>query len=149
MSNDRPSRARTFWRLAPWLSRLPLVVAAPFFVFLGTRWLFQPAALVSRFGGHVDEAAGLTNLRGNGAVFIALFVVVAVCAASTRRVLAGLWLLTAIVAVAFAVRCSILIFDGATPMLLGIMRAESGLLGFTAAGLCLEIVRRRREARAA
>jgi hypothetical protein len=116
MSNDTPSRARTFWRLAPWLSRLPLLVAAPFFVFLGTRWLFDPAA---------------------------------VCAASTRRVLTGLWLLTSVVGVAFAVRCSILFFDGATPMLLGILRAESGLLGFTAAGLCLEIVRRRREARAA
>jgi hypothetical protein len=147
MNNEVHVRS-AFWRFAPWLSRLPLVAAAPFFLFLASRWLFQPAALVSRFGGHVEQAAGITNLRGNGAVFIALFVIVAVCAVSTRRVLLGLWLLTAIVAVAFAVRCSILIFDGATPMLLGILRVESALLGFTAAGLCLEIVRRRREARA-
>jgi hypothetical protein len=141
----------SFWGVAPWLSRIPLLVSCLFFISLGARWLRDPRAAAAGNGVTIDAAASetLTNMRGTGAVFMGLAVIVAACLVSTPRVLTGLRFLTTLVASTFVVRCAILALDGATPLLLRIMGTEVVLLLVTASALALETVRRRREERAA
>jgi hypothetical protein len=136
-----------FWRLAPWLSRIPLLVFCLFLASLGARWLGNPRAAAATNGVVLDPVAtaALTNLRGTGAVFISLAVVVGACLVSTPRVLLGLRVATTIVGCTFVVRLMILALDGATPLLLRILSVEAAFLFVLVCALLLETVRRRRE----
>jgi hypothetical protein len=138
---------RSFWRVAPWLSRIPLVGFCVFVVSLGASWLGDPRAAAARNGVALDPAATavLTNMRGTGAVFIGLAVLVGACVVSTRRVLLGLRVATTIVGCSFVVRLMILALDGATPLLLRILGGEAVILVVLGSGLLLETMRRKRE----
>jgi hypothetical protein len=139
------------WRAAPWLSRLPLLAGAMFFLFLAGQWLVDPAKVrvLTESGIALGSAAAVTNMRGTGALFVPLAAILVACSVSTSRVLLGLRLLTTILAGAFAVRCAILLVDGPTPLLLRILRAELAMIALSGAALLLETARRRREGRAA
>jgi hypothetical protein len=140
---------KTFWRIAPWLSRVPLLVAVPFFLRLAGQWLADPrrVTVVVDSGIQLDSPAAITNMRGTGALFVPLAAILVACLVSTPRVLLGLRLLTTIVAGAFVVRCLIYVVDGGTPLLARILRYELLLVALSTAGLLLETARRRREAR--
>jgi hypothetical protein len=141
---------KTFWQIAPWLSRIPLLVAVPFFLRLAGQWLMDPraVAVVVDSGIRLDSAAAVINMRGTGALFVPLAAILMACLVSTPRVLLGLRLLTTIVAGAFAVRCAIFVVAGQTPLLARILRVELAFIVLCAAGLLLETARRRREGRA-
>lgn len=138
-----------FWNFATWLARLPLLFATGFFLFLASRWLLDPVETAARYGIVAGAADGLADLRGNGAVFVALSAVMAACLVSARRVLPGLQLLTGIVGVTLATRAVILVYAGITPLSLRITGFELLFLAVAAAGLLLERSRLRREASAA
>jgi hypothetical protein len=137
----------SFWKVAGWLNRLPLVAAVIFFLFLAGQWLVDPTrvSVLTESGIKLDSAAAVTNMRGTGALFVPLAGILVVCLVSQRRVLLGLRLLTTLAAGGFVVRCGILLFDGATPLLFRILRFELILIAFSTAGLVLESVRVRRE----
>jgi hypothetical protein len=139
----------SFWTIARWLSRLPLVVAVIFFLFLAGQWLVAPTgvSVITDSGIKLDSAGAVTNMRGTGALFVPLAAILVVCLVSQSRVLLGLRLLTTLAAGGFVVRCGILVFDGATPLLLRILRFELILIAFATAGLVLETVRVRRQRR--
>jgi hypothetical protein len=137
-----------FWRLAPWLARVPLVLAIAFFLFLAAQWLIDPTrvAVLRESGIKLESPAAITNMRGTGALFVPLAAVLVVCL-SAERVLLGLRLLTTIIAGAFAVRWGIVAFDGMTPLLARVLRFEFGILVLSALGLVLETFRRGRQER--
>ena len=132
-----------FWRLAPWLTRVPLAIFTAFTVFLGVRYVAHPEGVVSDFGLTAGSAAALTNMRGAGAVQFALAAVALWCLVR-GHVLPGLQLVTAVLAVAFVTRCLILLLDGSTPLLARILPVELGLLALVGAALAVETVRTRR-----
>jgi hypothetical protein len=136
----------TFWRIAPWLTRLPLVLAAFFFLFLAGHWLVDPrhVSVLTESGILLPSRAAVTNLRGTGALFVPLAGILVACLTSKERILLGLRLLTTIVAGAGAVRWGIVAFDGMTPLLARILRFESLILVISVAGLVLETARRAR-----
>jgi hypothetical protein len=136
-----------FWRIAPWLTRLPLVLAVVFFLFLASQWLVDPThvAVLTESAVSLPSQAAITNMRGTGALFVPLAGILVACLVSDRRVLLGLRLLTTIVAGAFTVRWAIVAFDGMTPLLARILRFEFVILLISVAGLVLETVRRARE----
>jgi hypothetical protein len=137
----------TFWRIAPWLTRLPLLLAVVFFLFLAGQWLVDPThvAVLTESAIALPSQAAVTNMRGTGALFVPLAGILVACLVSDRRVLLGLRLLTTIVAGAFAVRWAIVAFDGMTPLLARILRFEFMILSISVAGLVLETVRRGRD----
>jgi hypothetical protein len=137
----------TFWRIAPLLTRLPLVLAVIFFLFLAGQWLVDPmqVAVLTESRITLPSPAAVTNMRGTGALFVPLAGILLACLFSERRVLLGLRLLTAIVGGAFVVRWVIVAFDGMTPLLARILRFESLILMISVAGLILETMRRTRK----
>jgi hypothetical protein len=137
----------TFWRVAPWLTRLPLVLAVAFFLFLAGQWLIDPTrvAVLTESGVRLDSQAAITNLRGTGALFVPLAGILVACLVSERRILLGLRLLTTIVAGVFAIRCGIVAFDGMTPLLARVLRVEFMFMTLSAGGLILETMRRARQ----
>jgi hypothetical protein len=147
---DESAAAATFWRIAPFLTRLPLIAGVAGFVRLGGGWLLDPArvGVITESGIRLETQAAITHMRGTGALFVPLAAILVFCLTSTRRVLLGLQLLTTIIAGAFLVRCVILLVDGPTALLARILRAELAGLALAAAGLVLETLRRRRGARA-
>jgi hypothetical protein len=136
----------TFWRAAPWLARVPLVLSIPFMLYLAAQWLLDPAsvAVIASSDIHLETHAAVTNLRGTGALFVPLAGIMGACVASQERVLLGLRLLATIIGGAFVVRWGIVALDGMTPLLARILRGEATLLGLSLAGLLLETKRRRR-----
>ena len=136
-----------FWRMAPWVTRVPLVLAVAFFLFLSGQWLADPTrvAVITESGIVLPSHAAVTNVRGTGALFVPLAGIMVACLLSERRILLGLRLLTTIVAGAGAVRWGIVAFDGMTPLLARILRAEFVILMISVAGLVLETMRRARQ----
>jgi hypothetical protein len=139
----------TFWRIAPWLTRLPLIVAAVFFLFLAGQWLLDPThvAVLTASGIALPSQAAITNMRGTGALFVPLAGILVACLISRERILLGLRLLTTLLAGAFAVRWVIVALDGMTPLLARILRFEFAILTISAAGLVVETLRRGRQVR--
>jgi hypothetical protein len=137
----------TFWRTAHWLTRLPLVLAVFFFLFLASQWLLDPThvAVLTQSGISLPSQAADTNMRGTGALFVPLAGILVACLISKERILLGLRLLTTIVAGAGVVRWGIVAFDGMTPLLARILRVEFLVLMISVAGLVLETMRRARQ----
>jgi hypothetical protein len=140
-----------FWRVAPWITRLPLALAVVLFLLLAGQWLVDPThvAVLTESSVVLPSRAAITNMRGTGALFVPLAGILVTCLVSRERILLGLRLLTTIVAGAFAVRLCIVALDGMTPLQARILRVEVAFAILSAAGLVLETVRREREARVA
>jgi hypothetical protein len=71
----------TFWRLAPWLARIPLVIAVGFFLFLARAVARRPSErrVLTESGIKLDSPMAATNLRGTGALFVPLAGILVYC----------------------------------------------------------------------
>jgi cytochrome b561 len=133
----------TFWRYAPWLTRLILTAPTLLFILIGWSYLGQPLQTTAESGTLLGSPAAVTDTRAMGAIFLALAALTLFALVSERRLLAGLFLVAIIDGFATAARVLGIVVDGAPPETMFKLVAELVLLTLCAIGILIEVRRRR------
>jgi hypothetical protein len=138
----------TFWRFAPWLSRLILLAVTLLFARLAWPALADPVQEATTHGISLGSAEAVSRIRiGFGAIPLATAIIAFVCLISPRRVLAGLYFVLIWVGVITAVRVIGVIINGPNAFDLGVLRPEFIILALTIGSIFIERGKRQREMR--
>ena len=141
---------KTFWKFAPWLSRLILVPPTIIFALIASRYITHPTQTAATVGISLNTALAVTIIRiGFGAFPLGCSVFTLSCLISANRVLTGLSFVSIMVGVALVVRIFGIVVDGTLRESLGLVGAETILLVLCIAGFFIETRRLRRELKAA
>lgn len=133
----------SFWKFAPWLTRLMLLAPTVIFALIASRYLFDPIQAGAAVGIALNTPMAITVARvGFGGFPLACSLFTLSCLVSTRRILTGLGFVALIMAVALIVRVSGMRVDGSIRENLGLVRAESIMLVVFIFGLFIERGRR-------
>jgi len=132
-----------FWRFAPWLVRAMLALPIVLFILIGSKYLSDPSGVAAGSQMSLGSPAAITNMRVNGALFLALALVAVLSLLSTRRLLAGLIFVAIIVGFVTAARIFGAFVDGASSETVFKLVPEVVLLTITLAALAIESARRR------
>jgi uncharacterized protein DUF4345 len=134
-----------FWRVAPWLARLPLLVATFLFCAIAFKYLSAPVENAAADAISLGSVMAISRVRvGFGGFPLALAFILLGCLLSPGRVLSGLVVLATTVAVLTAARLVGIAVDGAAGEALRLLGAEVVLLSISVAAIFLERVRQRR-----
>lgn len=133
-----------FWRYAHRVARFFLVVPAALFIVIGWKYLSGPVQIAAGSQITLGSPAAVTDMRAEGALFLALAALLSFSLASSRRVLAGLVLLATVIVFVTASRILGIIVDGAAPESIFKLVPEIVLLVLSILGLLVERGRRRR-----
>jgi Domain of unknown function (DUF4345) len=132
------------WKVAPWLSRVLLILPVALFAFLGLKYFADPVGTTATDSISLASPAAVTDMRVVGSIFLACSLITLFFLASNERLLAGLrFVLTVVGAVPFARLYGVLV-DGAPAATMSKLRTELVLIMVFTAGLVLETRRRRR-----
>lgn len=128
-----------FWRVAPWLSRAALLPPTVIFAVIAARYLSNPVGAAATVGISLATPEAITVARvAFGALPLAFSLFLAASMLSPRRLLAGLALVTTLVALATLVRVFGISVEGAAGDSVKLLRAEVVLLTLSVAGLAIE-----------
>lgn len=136
----------TFWRFAPWLSRLILLVVTLLFARLAWPALFDPVHEGAAHGISLGSAEAVSRLRiGFGAIPLASAIIAFLCLISPRRVLTGLYFVLIWVGVIMVVRIIGVIINGPNAFDLSVLRPEFVILILTTLSIFIERRKQRGE----
>ena len=132
------------WRVAPWLTRMMLMPPTIIFTLIATRYLFHPIQTGAEIGLAFNAPLAVTIIRvGFGAFPLGCALFTLSCLLSKGRVLTGLAFVSTMIGAALVVRVFGMLADGTVAQSMKLVRAEIGLLVVMAAGIFLELGRRR------
>ncbi len=138
----------TFWRFAPWLSRLILLAGTLLFACLAWPALADPVQEATTHGISLGSAEAVSRIRiGFGAIPLATAIIAFVCLISPRRVLTGLYFVLIWVGVITVVRVIGVIINGPNAFDLAVLRPEFIILALTIVSIFIERGKRQREIR--
>ena len=133
-----------FSRLAPWLTRLILLMPMLVFALIASRYIAYPVQTAATVGISLDSALAVTITRiGFGAFPLGCSLFTLSCVVSTRRLLTGLGFVATMIGVALAVRIFGILVDGTARESMRLVGAEIVLLTITIIGVFIEFSRRR------
>jgi hypothetical protein len=133
-----------FWRFAPWISRISLVLPIALFAFIGSKYLTDPVLTAAMDNITLGSPAAVTDMRVVGSLFLACGLITAFFLLSTQRLLAGLYFVLTIVVTLTLVRLSGYFVDGAVPTTAAKLKVELALLIIFTCGILFERARLRR-----
>ena len=137
----------TFWRFAPWLSRLILLAVTLLFARLAWPALADPVQEATNHGISLGSAEAVSRIRiGFGAV-LASSMIALVCLISPRRILTGLYFVLIWVGVITVVRIIGVTSNGPNEFDLTVLRPEFVILALTIVSIFIERSKQRRELR--
>lgn len=135
---------KTFWRIAPWLSRIILMLPTLIFILIAVKYLTQPASAAAEVGISPTSPLGMTILRvGFGAFPLGCAIFTFACLISKRRILAGLGFVATMVAVILLVRIYGMLVDGTMNENMFFIGPEVVLLVLCLSGFIIEFSRQR------
>jgi hypothetical protein len=135
---------KIFWRFAPWLSRIILILPTLIFTLIALKYLAEPAQAAREVGISLDSPLGATILRvGFGAFPLGCGVFTFGCLISKGRVSTGLSFVATIVGVILIVRIYGMLVDGTVQESMVLIRPEVALLVLCFIGMIIESSRRR------
>ncbi|GEM_PF-3286362 len=144
------ARVNGLSRLAVVLRRAPLVMATVIFTMISFRYLSNPVRAAGAVGISFTSPSGITVARVGFAGFpLALAILAVSCLVSTRRLLAGLYMVFTVVAVVTAVRLLGIALDHSASESARLLAPEVVLLTLSVIAIRLESRRRRTEIKAA
>lgn len=133
-----------FWRLAPWIARLPLAFAAVLFTLIALKYLTAPVANAAADAISLGSVMAISRLRvAFGGFPLALAAILLACLLSPRRVLDGLIVLSATLAAVIGARLTGIALDGAAAEAVRLLGVESALFVLALAAMVLERARLR------
>jgi len=137
-----------FWRIAPWLPRLLLLLATALFFLIGFKYLGDPVNKAASDSIVLGSVMAISRVRvGFGGFPLALSFILLGCLLSSRRVLTGLAVLATTVAVITVARIVGIAIDGPAEEAMKLLRVEIVLLALSVAAIFLERARLRRAER--
>jgi hypothetical protein len=125
-------------RRSIWFGRLVLGAAALLLTRIGAGFIVDPVGQAAPHGMVLNAPEAVTSMRVEGGVFVGIAVALAVCAASERRLLAGLAFFATVATAITAVRLLGLAVDGAAPFTLHVLAPEMVLVVLSTTALFLE-----------
>lgn len=125
------------------VNRLVLFGTAALFCMIALRTILDPVGTAASHHITLGAAEAVTVERVSGAVFLALAVVLAGCAASERRIVVGAALLSVVSATLTAVRLLGLALDGPAAFTLHVLKPEIAITVLAFSGFVLELRRLR------
>ena len=135
---------KTILGLAPWLNRLVLVAASFIFTAISLRYLNDPVHASAAVGVTLNSPLALSTTRiGLGGFPLGIAIFSLVCLLSSRRLLAGVTLVTTVITTAIGVRLFSALSDGWVPESTRLFIPEAVILLLSLTGLILETARRR------
>lgn len=133
----------TFWRFAPWLSRLPLLAVTLIFTRVSWRFLSDPVQAAAASSISLGSGAAITIARvGFGGFPLGFAIITLACLVSTHRLLTGLCFVVTMIAVVIAVRIMGILVDNSAHESLRVLVAEVILLTLSVISLFVELRRR-------
>jgi hypothetical protein len=139
-----------FWRFAPWLGRLILLVVAVLFTVLAWPALVDPVREAAAHGVSIGSAEALSRARiGFGAIPLASAIIAFLCLLRPGRVLTGLYFVLIWVGVITVVRIIGVATNGPSEFDVKVLRPEIVILALTSASIFIERGKQRRELRSA
>jgi len=137
-----------FWRIAPWLPRLLLLLATALFFLIGFRYLGDPVNKAAADSIVLRSVMAISRVRvGFGGFPLALSFILLGCLLSPKRVLTGLAVLATAVGVLTAARLVGIAIDGPAEEAMKLLRVEIVMLTLSVAAILLERARLRRAER--
>jgi hypothetical protein len=134
-----------FWRVAPWLPRILLLLATALFFLIGFRYLGDPVNKAAADSIVLGSVMAISRVRvGFGGFPLALSFILLGCLLSRKRLLTGLTVLATTVGVVTAARLVGIAVDGPAEEALKLLRVEIILLTLSVAAIFLERARLRR-----
>jgi hypothetical protein len=132
-----------FWKVAPWLSRLIILVVVGLFTMISLKFVFDPQQAAANSGIIIQSSVGYTNTRaGFGGFPLGFAAILVFCLFSSRRLLAALWSIATVAAVILAVRLYGAAQDGTFSQSAHILIPETVLLVIALLGAVMETKRR-------
>jgi hypothetical protein len=129
----------TFWKAAPWISRVILVPFIAIFTMIAVRHLAHPAAMAAQQGLAFVSPVGPTVFRSGFAGFpLGCAVFLAYCILSKQRTLTGLIFSLLLVGIVLAVRVYSMNVDASVPQSMTLVKDESVLVAVSIIGIALE-----------
>ena len=136
-----------FWRAAPWLPRILLLLATVLFSLIGFRYLGDPVNKAAADSIVLGSVMAISRVRvGFGGFPLALSLILFGCLLSQKRLLTGLTVLTTTVGVVTVARLVGIAVDGPAEEAIRLLRVEIILLALSVAAIFLERARLRRGA---
>jgi hypothetical protein len=134
-----------FWRAAPWLPRILLLLATVLFFLIGFRYLGDPVNKAAADSIVLGSVMAISRVRvGFGGFPLALSLILLGCLLSRKRLLTGVTVLATTVGVVTAARLVGIAIDGPAEEALKLLRVEIILLTLSVAAIFLERARLRR-----
>lgn len=134
-----------FWRAAPWLPRILLLLATVLFFLIGFRYLGDPVNKAAADSIVLGSVMAISRVRvGFGGFPLALSLILFGCLLSPKRLLMGLSVLATTVGVVTLARLVGIAIDGPAEEALKLLRVEIVLLALSVAAIFLERARLRR-----
>jgi hypothetical protein len=129
-----------------WVSRFPLMAAVAIFTAISTRFLLDPVHSAAARGIVFSSNGGITVGRvGFGAFPLAFAIILLACLVSRRRILAGIYMVLTIDAVALVVRVIGMVIDNSVKENIPVLAPEIVLLIVSLIALNVELLRRKKE----
>jgi fucose permease len=133
-------------RTVIWFDRFVVAAAAFVMTMIALRNLRDPIGATVPLDIALNSPSAVTIVRvGFGGFPLGFAVALFACLIATRRLLAGMLLVLAVVGAATIARVQGLLLDGATPYNLQLLRPELVMVALSVAGVALELGRRYRE----
>lgn len=135
-----------FWRIAPWLGRLILLVVTVLFATLAWPALVDPVQAATAHGVSIGSAEALSRVRiGFGAIPLATAIIAFICLVWPRRILTGLYFVLIWVGVITIVRIIGVTVSGPNEFDLRVLRPEIVILALTIVSIFIEHGKQRRD----
>lgn len=129
-----------------WVSRFPLMAATAIFAAISTKFLLDPVHSAAARGIVFSSNGGITVGRvGFGAFPLAFAIILLACLVSRRRILAGIYMVLTIDAVALVVRIIGMMIDNSVKENIPVLVPETVLLIVSLIALNVELLRRKKE----
>src|SRR5262245_2305773 len=140
---EKGANMQTFWKVAPWLTRLLLLLPIVLFARIGVPHVFHPVETLAVRGLAFSSGFGVTTGRiGFGAFPLGLSLFLLGCLLSERRLLIGLSLVATMDAVLLVVRIFGMLADASVHENMKLVYGEVMVLIITGSGIFLELSRR-------
>jgi hypothetical protein len=138
---------RSFWKMAPWLSRLIILAVAGLFTMISLKFIFDPLQAAANAGITIEPGVGYTNTRaGFGGFPLGFAAILVFCLFSSQRLLPALSSIATVATVILVVRLYGAVQDATFSQSAHLLIPETALIVISLLGVAMETKRRNHHA---
>jgi hypothetical protein len=139
MGDDKENSMKTFWKAAPWIGKVIMLLSTAIFLMISMEPLAHPAADAAAQGIAFTSSLGATLFRVSFAGFpLGCAAFLAYCLLTRRRTLTGLIFSALVMGSLLAVRIYGMEVDATVQQSMPLVKPEIFLVALTLAGIAIE-----------